>query len=153
MFVRFNNFYENLFWIIYFLKNTQWQCKLNFDNSTAMYKDLPKKSYTLAGFEPGIFCFWGGRDDHYATPPRTDLPTKPFQLRQRGKRKWAKFRKRLRRQIDEGGEQDEEGPGERRSLCRLTRWVCEKSRLKCCPNHFCQNQCVFFYVAKSSTKI
>jgi hypothetical protein len=21
------------------------------------------------GFEPGIFCSWGGRDDHYATPP------------------------------------------------------------------------------------
>jgi hypothetical protein len=23
---------------------------------------------TLAGFEPGIFCSWGERDDHYATP-------------------------------------------------------------------------------------
>jgi hypothetical protein len=33
-----------------------------------MYKFL-KKPYTLAGFEPGIFCSVGGRDDHYATPP------------------------------------------------------------------------------------
>jgi hypothetical protein len=24
--------------------------------------------HTLAGFELGIFCFAGGRDDHYATP-------------------------------------------------------------------------------------
>jgi hypothetical protein len=23
----------------------------------------------MAGFEPGIFCSVGGRDDHYATPP------------------------------------------------------------------------------------
>jgi hypothetical protein len=30
---------------------------------------IPKKPYTLAGFEPGIFCSVGGRDDHYATPP------------------------------------------------------------------------------------
>jgi hypothetical protein len=29
----------------------------------------PKQPYTLAGFEPGIFCSGGGRDDHYATPP------------------------------------------------------------------------------------
>jgi hypothetical protein len=29
----------------------------------------PIKTYTLAGFEPGIFCSGGGRDDHYATPP------------------------------------------------------------------------------------
>jgi hypothetical protein len=28
-----------------------------------------QKSYTQAGFEPGIFCSVGGRDDHYATPP------------------------------------------------------------------------------------
>jgi hypothetical protein len=25
------------------------------------------KPYTLAGFEPGIFCFVGGREDNYAT--------------------------------------------------------------------------------------
>jgi hypothetical protein len=31
-----------------------------------MYKF--QKPYTLAGFEPGIFCSVGGRDDHYATP-------------------------------------------------------------------------------------
>jgi hypothetical protein len=30
---------------------------------------IPKKPYTLAGFEPEIFCSVGGRDDHYATPP------------------------------------------------------------------------------------
>jgi hypothetical protein len=29
----------------------------------------PKPSDTLAGFEPGIFCSIGGRDDHYTTPP------------------------------------------------------------------------------------
>jgi hypothetical protein len=29
----------------------------------------PLKPYTLAGFEPGIVCSVGGRDDHYATPP------------------------------------------------------------------------------------
>jgi hypothetical protein len=52
----------DFFWIIYFLKYSQWQCKLSFDNSTAMYKDL-------AGFEPGIFCSGGGRDDQFATPP------------------------------------------------------------------------------------
>jgi hypothetical protein len=40
---------------------------LSFGNSTAMFKAL--KPYTLAGFEPGIVCFGGGRDDHYATPP------------------------------------------------------------------------------------
>jgi hypothetical protein len=28
---------------------------------------------TLAGFEPGIFCSGGGRDDHYATPPGQTL--------------------------------------------------------------------------------
>jgi hypothetical protein len=33
-----------------------------------MYKFL-KRPYTLAGFEPGIFCSVGGRDDHYTTPP------------------------------------------------------------------------------------
>jgi hypothetical protein len=27
------------------------------------------KPYTLAGSEPGILCFVGGGDDHYATPP------------------------------------------------------------------------------------
>jgi hypothetical protein len=27
------------------------------------------KPYTLAGFEPGIFCSGGGHYDHYATPP------------------------------------------------------------------------------------
>jgi hypothetical protein len=26
------------------------------------------KPYTLGGFEPGIFCSVGGRDDHFATP-------------------------------------------------------------------------------------
>jgi hypothetical protein len=49
-----------------FLKYTQWQCILSYDDSTAMYKFL--KPYTLAGFKPGIFRSVGGRDDHYATP-------------------------------------------------------------------------------------
>jgi hypothetical protein len=26
------------------------------------------KTYALAGFEPGILCSGGGRDDHYAAP-------------------------------------------------------------------------------------
>jgi hypothetical protein len=49
-----------------FLEYTQWQCILSFDNSIAMYQDLKTKTYTLAGFEPGIFCSGGGHD---ATPP------------------------------------------------------------------------------------
>jgi hypothetical protein len=28
-----------------------------------------KKPHTLAGFEPGIFCSVGGRDDHNTSPP------------------------------------------------------------------------------------
>jgi hypothetical protein len=28
------------------------------------------KSYTLAGFEPGIFCSLEGRDGHSDTPPK-----------------------------------------------------------------------------------
>jgi hypothetical protein len=31
--------------------------------------ETSKSPYTLAGFEPGILCSGGGRDDHYATPP------------------------------------------------------------------------------------
>jgi hypothetical protein len=27
-----------------------------------------REPYTLTGFEPGIFCSGGGRDNHYATP-------------------------------------------------------------------------------------
>jgi hypothetical protein len=38
---------------------------LSYDDSTAMYKFLKN----LAGFELGIFCSVGGRDDHYTTPP------------------------------------------------------------------------------------
>jgi hypothetical protein len=30
---------------------------------------IPKNPYTIAGFEPGIFCSVDGRDDHNATPP------------------------------------------------------------------------------------
>jgi hypothetical protein len=30
---------------------------------------MTKKTFTLAGFEPGIYWSGGGRDDHYATPP------------------------------------------------------------------------------------
>jgi hypothetical protein len=28
-----------------------------------------REKHTLAGFDPGIFCSVGGRDDHNATPP------------------------------------------------------------------------------------
>jgi hypothetical protein len=54
-----------IFWLIYFLKHTQWKYKLSFDNSTAMYKKTKK----MAEFEPGVFCSGGGLYDHYATPP------------------------------------------------------------------------------------
>jgi hypothetical protein len=51
-------------------KWTQWQCTLRFDNSTAIYVHIKTlKPYALAGFEPGIFCSVGGRDNHYATLP------------------------------------------------------------------------------------
>jgi hypothetical protein len=61
MLFEFWQFFEALI----FLKFKK--CILSFDNSTAMYKDL--KNLTLGGFEPGFFCFVGGRDDQYATPP------------------------------------------------------------------------------------
>jgi hypothetical protein len=32
--------------------------------------EIPKKPYTLAGFEPMIFCFVGGRDDNCIYIPR-----------------------------------------------------------------------------------
>jgi hypothetical protein len=37
--------------------------------TTALQCKNSQKPYTLAGFEPWIFCSEGGRDDHYATPP------------------------------------------------------------------------------------
>jgi hypothetical protein len=40
---------------------------ITFWHSAAINKDL--KPYTVSGFEPGIFCSWGGRDDHKATTP------------------------------------------------------------------------------------
>jgi hypothetical protein len=62
---------QNVFFlIIYFLKYTQWQCKLSFWQqhcNEPMCKDL--KTLHNAGFKLGIFCSEGGRDDHYATPP------------------------------------------------------------------------------------
>jgi hypothetical protein len=39
---------------------------------TAIYGKNTIKPYTLAGFEPGIFCSVGGRDGRYATPPGHD---------------------------------------------------------------------------------
>jgi hypothetical protein len=38
-------FFSKIFWLfiffyVFFLKYTQWQCQLSFDDSTAMYKDL-----------------------------------------------------------------------------------------------------------------
>jgi hypothetical protein len=60
-----NSFLKTLFGRIYCFKYTQRQCISSFDSSTAMNKDL-KKPYILVGFEPGIFCSGGGRDDHGA---------------------------------------------------------------------------------------
>jgi hypothetical protein len=46
---------NNIFKPFIFLKYTQWQCILSFDNSTAMYNKL--KSLTpCRGFEAKIFC-------------------------------------------------------------------------------------------------
>jgi hypothetical protein len=63
------------------------------------------KPYTLAGFEPGIFCSVGGPDDHYATPPRQGtakhFKTRKFRYRDTGD-KFHFFRKandRLKRTI------------------------------------------------------
>jgi hypothetical protein len=58
------------FFVRFILKHWELQfiflkCKLSCGISTALNKD--PKLY-LAGFEPGIFCFGGGLDDHYATP-------------------------------------------------------------------------------------
>jgi hypothetical protein len=40
--------FKNIFYHLFFLKHTQWQCNLSYDNSTAMYKFL-KKPYVLPG--------------------------------------------------------------------------------------------------------
>jgi hypothetical protein len=47
---------KKTFWIIYFLKYTQWQCKFRFDNSTAMYKDL--KTLRPGGIRTWDLLFW-----------------------------------------------------------------------------------------------
>jgi hypothetical protein len=67
MYILVNN--DFFIYILFFSSTfTQWQC-IYFYNSTAKYQDLNK--FHPAGFEPGIFCSGGGRDDHYATPRRT----------------------------------------------------------------------------------
>jgi hypothetical protein len=43
-----------------------------------MYKVI--KPYTLAGFEPGIFCFGGGLDDHYATARANPIDNLSFNI-------------------------------------------------------------------------
>jgi hypothetical protein len=53
---------KNIFKHSIFLKHTM-AMHIKFWHSTAMYISTPK-TYTLAGFEPGIFCSLGGRDDH-----------------------------------------------------------------------------------------
>jgi hypothetical protein len=50
----------------------------SYDNSTAVYKFL--KTYTLAGFEPGIYCSVGGRDDHYVCHAARAYATQPGQF-------------------------------------------------------------------------
>jgi hypothetical protein len=42
------------------IKFWQQHCKVHINS---------EKPYTLAGFEPGIFCSVGGCDDHYTMPP------------------------------------------------------------------------------------
>jgi hypothetical protein len=42
--------------------------------TTALQCINSQKPYTMAGVEPRIFCFVGGRDDHYATPPVVLFP-------------------------------------------------------------------------------
>jgi hypothetical protein len=59
--------WKNIFKAIIFLKCTQWQRILSFDNSTAMFQDL--KTLHPGGIQNRVFCSGGGRDVHYATPP------------------------------------------------------------------------------------
>jgi hypothetical protein len=64
--------------------------------TTALQCIISIKPYILAGFEPGIFCSVGERDDHYATPPgqlcpvysklRRDLNPRPLFIGQHGSR-------------------------------------------------------------------
>jgi hypothetical protein len=57
---------------LHFSLSTHKQCILSRLRTTALLW-LPKKPYTLAGFEPWIFCSGGGRDGHYATPPGQNI--------------------------------------------------------------------------------
>jgi hypothetical protein len=60
--------WETTAYFIFFFSSTHNdKCILSYDNSTAMYK-FPKNLHP-AGFELGIFCSAGGRDDHFTTPP------------------------------------------------------------------------------------
>jgi hypothetical protein len=60
---------KNYFFI--FFSNTRMTTALQFKKTY--------QPYTLAVFEPGTFCYGGGSDDHYATPPGREY--KYIQLR------------------------------------------------------------------------
>jgi hypothetical protein len=45
---------------------------------------FPWKPYTLAGFEPGSCCSWGGYDVHCATPPSRQGSTFFYLMRRQG---------------------------------------------------------------------
>jgi hypothetical protein len=60
-----------IFWFgeaFIFIKYTQLQCIFSFLTTALQCIRLENLTYTLVGFEPGIFCSGGGRNDHYATP-------------------------------------------------------------------------------------
>jgi hypothetical protein len=61
-------FHQKLFLSIYYSQVHTTTMHIKFCQ-TALQCVNSKKPYTQAGFEPGIICSVGGRDDHYATPP------------------------------------------------------------------------------------
>jgi hypothetical protein len=62
-------FFKYIFLSIYFLKYTQWQCILSYDNSTAMYKFL-KNLTPWVDSNPGSSVLQAGAmTTMYATPP------------------------------------------------------------------------------------
>jgi hypothetical protein len=63
--ISFFTSFKIVFLALISLKYTHCICELSCLNSSAMYKVL--KTYTLARFEPTIFCSVGG--DHYTKPP------------------------------------------------------------------------------------
>jgi hypothetical protein len=60
-----DRFYESFFEALIFLKYAQWKCVWQQHCNVCIKAWKP---YNLAGFEPGIFCSVGERDDFYDMP-------------------------------------------------------------------------------------